>query len=201
MAAPRNGIKVFVASTIYNFQKQLNDIYELLDNFGYDVLNSHKGTVPVDSSESNPTNCLNGVDACDVFIGFIRPDYGSGVIGTKSITHMEFDTAAKRAIPRFLLADFRVTFARSILRDAYVTTSGGNIKVDSSNMVYYKKQMDIRCIHMYEEAIKHSTPVTDRKGNWVQEYTDFPDIRLFLESQFKYPERVQILIDKIKLLP
>ena len=38
MAAPRNHIKVFVASTVYNFEYQLKQIYDLLDGFGYDVL-------------------------------------------------------------------------------------------------------------------------------------------------------------------
>ena len=88
MAAPRNHIKVFVASTVYNFQYELNSIYFMLDNnFGYDVLNSHKGTFITDSSESNLKNCTNGVEECDVFIGFIRPTYGSGVLekGGKSI--------------------------------------------------------------------------------------------------------------------
>jgi len=87
--APRNHIKVFVASTVYNFEYQLDKVYELLDNYGYDVLMSHKGTILLDSAESNLTNCLKGVEECDVFIGFIRPDYGSGVLekDTKSIVH------------------------------------------------------------------------------------------------------------------
>jgi hypothetical protein len=66
-------IKVFVASTVYDFQYELDRIYELLKNYGYDVLNSHKGTVFTDSNESNSINCTNGVKDCDVFIGFIRP--------------------------------------------------------------------------------------------------------------------------------
>ena len=89
MPAPRNHIKIFVASTVYDFQQELNAIYDLLDGFGYDVLNSHKGTMLIDSSKSNLINCLSGASDCDVFVGFIRPDYGSGVLekGGKSITH------------------------------------------------------------------------------------------------------------------
>ena len=48
MAAERNHIKVFVASTVYNFQSDLDRIYNLLDGYGYDVLMSHKGTIPFD---------------------------------------------------------------------------------------------------------------------------------------------------------
>ena len=64
--APRNHIKVFVASTVYNFEYQLEKIHELLDNYGYDVLMSHKGTVLLDSKESNLTNCLNGIKECEI---------------------------------------------------------------------------------------------------------------------------------------
>ena len=204
MAAQRNHIKVFVASTVYNFQTELNKIYELLDGFGYDVLNSHKGTFVIDSSESNLQNCINGVDECDVFLGFIRPDYGSGILekGAKSITHIEFDTAVARKIPRFVMADYRVTFTRSLIRKALLVQSPTSIPIDSSNIIFHDpKIMDIRCVQLYEQMIKDKIPPLTRTGNWVQEYISLEDIRLHLDSQFKYPVRVQTLIDKIKLLP
>lgn len=204
MPAPRNHIKIFVASTVYNFQTELNKIYELLDGFGYDVLNSHKGTVLVDSTESNLKNCTNGVEECDVFIGFIRPDYGSGVLDKdgKSITHQEFDTAVARKIPRFIMADFRVTFTRSLIKKATVSKSGKDISIDSGNINFNDNHiMDIRCVQLYEKMIKNKIPPMERKGNWVQEYQNLEDIRLHLDSQFKYTERIKNLIKKMKLLP
>jgi len=203
MAAPRNHIKVFVASTVYNFQTELNKIYELLDGFGYDVLNSHKGTFLIDSSESNLQNCIDGVNECDVFVGFIRPDYGSGVLerGGKSITHIEFETAVARKIPRFVMADYRVTFTRSLIRKAEVENSGSKIAVNSGNINFNdNKIMDIRCVQLYEEMAKDKIPPISRKGNWVQEYVSLEDIRLHLDSQFKYPERIKTLMDKISKL-
>ncbi|MBN7816248.1 DUF4062 domain-containing protein [Algoriphagus pacificus] len=205
MAAPRNHIKVFVASTIYNFQPELNKIYELLDGFGYDVHNSHKGTFLIDSSESNLQNCIESVNECDVFVGFIRPDYGSGVLerGGKSITHLEFETAVARKIPRFLMADYRVTFTRSLIRKATldIPSLGVHFNVESSNINFNdNKIMDIRCVQLYEEMIKDKIPPLKRKGNWVQEYVNLDDIRLHLDSQFKYPERIKSLMDKISKL-
>jgi hypothetical protein len=203
MAAPRNHIKVFVASTVYNFQTELNKIYELLDGFGYDVLNSHKGTFLIDSSESNIQNCIEGVNECDVFVGFIRPDYGSGVLekGGKSITHIEFETAVTRKIPRFVMADYRVTFTRSLIRRAEVENNGNKIAINSGNINFNDyKIMDIRCVQLYEEMVKDKMPPISRKGNWVQEYLSLDDIRLHLDSQFKYPERIKILMDKISKL-
>lgn len=200
MAAKRNHIKVFVASTVFNFQSQLKQIYELLDGFGYDVFMSHKGTILLDSTQSNMDNCINGVEECDVFIGFIRPDYGSGVLdkGAPSITHSEFKTAFLRNIPRFVLADYRVAFTRSLFKDAFFVEEMTAKRIDFDNIsLENSKVMDTRCIRMYNEAIKDKErPASKRTGNWVQEYISIEDITLHLESQFRYPERIQKLIDK-----
>lgn len=37
MSAERNHIKVFVSSTVYDFETQLHNVYALLDGCGYDV--------------------------------------------------------------------------------------------------------------------------------------------------------------------
>jgi len=202
MIAKRNGIKVFVASTVYNFQSDLERIYTLLDNFGYDVMMSHKGTIPLDSKKSAADICVAGVDKCDVFLGIIRPSYGSGVLekGGQSITHMEFDRAIKRDIPRFILVDYRVTFTRSLFRDSFIIEDFTKKKIKFENVSFENNSvMDTRCIRMYNEAIKDSQrPANKRKGNWVQEYYDYDALRLHLDSQFKYPIRLQELIDNSK---
>lgn len=199
-AAPRNHIKVFVASTVYNFQFELNAIYNYLDNLGYDVYMSHKGTVLLDSRESNLENCTNAVEECDVFIGFIRPDYGSGVLeeGGKSILHLEFDTAYTRDIPRFVMADHRVVFTRALFKDAFYIKDNNSKRIDFDKISFASsKVMDTRAIQMYNMAIKDKEkPASKRKGNWVQEYVSLDDILLHLESQFRYPERIRNLIER-----
>ncbi len=201
MAAPRNHIKVFIASTVYNFQNELNSIYYMLDNnYGYDVYSSYKGTFLTNSKLSNLQNCTNGIEDCNVFVGFIRPTYGSGILEKegKSITHYEFETALECDIPRFIMADHRVAFTRSLLRKAIVKENKSEIHLNSSNIDFNDNNiMDVRCIQMYEEMIKDKMPPIIRKGNWVQEYTNLDDIRLYLESQFKYPDRIKKLIEKI----
>jgi len=59
-----------------------------------------------------------GVKDCDVFLGFIRPFYGSGVLeeGGLSITHIEFETAYERNIPRFILADISFLNGMHLIR-------------------------------------------------------------------------------------
>jgi hypothetical protein len=202
MSAKRNHIKVFVASTVYNFEYVLRQVYELLDSYGYDVCMSHMGTILLDSSKSNLDNCINAVNECDVFIGFIRPDYGSGVLekGGKSITHFEFETAYQREIPRFVLADYRVVFTRSLFRESFVVEDSTSKRIDFDQISFENnKVMDTRCIRMYNEAIKDKEkPASKRTGNWVQEYISYDDIKMHLESQFKYPERIKKLIDNSK---
>jgi len=202
MSAKRNHIKVFVASTIYNFEYVLRQVYELLDSYGYDVCMSHMGTILLDSSKSNLDNCINAVNECDVFVGFIRPDYGSGVLekGGKSITHFEFETAYQREIPRFVLADYRVVFTRSLFRDSFVVEDSTAKRIDFDQISFENnKVMDTRCIRMYNEAIKDKEKqASKRTGNWVQEYISYDDIKMHLESQFKYPERIKKLIDNSK---
>ena len=199
MAAQRNHIKVFVGSTVYDFESQLDSIYALLDNLGYDVLNSHKGTVKVDSSESNLENCLAAVDQCDVFLGFVRPYYGSGVldVGGKSITHQEFERAVTRKIPWFMMADYRVAFARQILKKATISLGGVNHKVDESNCSFNSKVMDVRCVALYNQMIQDKIAPAARVGSWVQEYRNLEEIVLFLDSQFKDATAMKALIDKI----
>ncbi len=198
--APRNHIKVFVASTVYNFQFELNAIYNYLDNLGYDVYMSHKGTILLDSRESNLKNCTNGVEECDVFVGFIRPTYGSGVLNEKgkSIVHLEFETAYKRDIPRFILADHRVVFTRALFKGSFFIEDKTSQKIDFDKISFENnKVLDTRTIRMYNMAIKDKDkPASKRKGNWVQEYVNLEDILLHLESQFRYPDRIRKLIEK-----
>lgn len=202
MSAKRNHIKVFVASTVYNFEYVLRQVYELLDSYGYDVCMSHMGTILLDSSKSNLDNCINAVNECDVFVGFIRPDYGSGVLekGGKSITHFEFETAYQREIPRFVLADYRVVFTRSLFRDSFVVEDSTAKRIDFDQISFENnKVIDTRCIRMYNEAIKDKEkPASKRTGNWVQEYISYDDIKMHLESQFKYDDRIKKLIDNSK---
>lgn len=203
MFSERNHIKVFVSSTVYDFESQLDVVYSTLDGYGYDVLMSHKGTVPVDSKVSNLENCLKGVENCDVFLGFIRPLSGTGILkpGEKSITAQEFDVAFRIGMPRFVLADYRVVFARQFTNmmkipigdiPNYVekARSDGSI-VERPNRVVHSES-----IALYNAAIQNNTLPISRKGNWVQEYKNLQDVMLHVEAQFKDVERIKKLINE-----
>ena len=71
-------LSVLVSSTVYGVEELLERIYVLLTQYGYDVWMSHKGTMPVLPDRSNSENCLAAVEACDLFLGIITTQYGSG---------------------------------------------------------------------------------------------------------------------------
>ena len=113
----RNGIKIFVSSTVYDFETQLTQVFAMLDSMGYDVCMSKTGTLPIDSSLNAFVNCVEAVRDCDVFLSFIRPLLGSGIYKgeEKSVTEQEVDAAIESGMPRFVMADYRVEYAHRFL--------------------------------------------------------------------------------------
>jgi len=207
MSAERNHIKVFVSSTVYDFETDLRQIFATLDGFGYDVYMSKEGTIPLNSRLSNLINCVNGVEECDVFLGIVRPLIGSGVLEKdgRSITAQEFDKAIELSIPRFILADYRVEFAHKFLKLIgqdinLIPLNKEKIKINEKG----EKEKEIKpnnvvhgeCVEIYRLAIQDQLLPIDRIGNWAQPYKDREDILRFIESQFKDVERIKELINE-----
>lgn len=109
-------LRLMVASSVYGFEDELDQIVATLQTYGYTVWNSHAGTMPTDSRRSNLENCLEAVRRCDVFVGLIRQCYGSGVICETSITHEEMRLALQLNKPRWVMAHENVFVARQLLR-------------------------------------------------------------------------------------
>lgn len=192
----RNNIKVLVASTIYGFEDQLASIYAQLDSYGYDVLNSSMGTIYAGADKSNLQNCLEAVEECDAFIGIIRPNYGSGVIGETSITHEEVLKAILLKKARWFLVDSKVTFARQLLNKCDIVDRHTLKPLKTENIVVRPNTViDVRCIDIYNAVTKDKVPAKERIGHWAQEYYDLPGIQRYIEGQFKDPLKVQRTID------
>lgn len=206
MSEKRNHIKVFVSSTVYDFETDLRRIFLTLDGFGYDVYMSKEGTIPLDSRLSNLINCVNGVEECDIFLGIVRPLIGSGVLekGGRSITAQEFDKAIELGIPRFVLADYRIEFADKFLK--LMKLSLNSIPLNRERTITDEKEekktilipnniVHGECVEIYRLAIQDGIKPANRIGNWAQPYKDSEDIQRFIESQFKDVERIKSLIN------
>ncbi len=206
MSEERNHIRIFVSSTVYDFETDLRRVFATLDGFGYDVYMSKEGTIPLDSKLSNLINCVNGVEECDIFLGIVRPLIGSGVLerNGRSITAQEFDKAIELGIPRFILADYRIEFAHKFLNlmdirlesiplnreKTIINDDDEKVKKLLPNNVVHGE-----CIEIYRNAIQNHIMPANRVGNWAQPFKDSEDIQRFIEAQFKDVKRIKRLID------
>jgi len=201
----RDKLKIMVSSTVYGIEELLDRIYTMLTSFGYEVWMSHKGTVPVFSSRTAFENCLKAVNDCDLFLGIITPNYGSGQNPkdplSLSITHQEILKAIELNKPRWLLAHENVVFARVLLNNL-----GYKGKTGRKNLNLEKNQSftDLRIIDLYEEATinyesPENVPLDERKGNWVQKFHSNGDGTIFVSAQFfRYQEVEEFIKDNFK---
>jgi len=205
-------LTILVSSTVYGIEPLLEQVYSLLNEFGYEVWCSHKGTVTVYPNKTAFETCLQAVKDCDLFLGIITPHYGSGKVGGElSITHQELLQAIALKKPRWILAHDHVPFARSLFmklgckngkqRAAFLKKLGYNTGRKCANLARKEQSIidDFRVLDMYEAAIRHELRVyQDRKGNWVQKFNSVDDARLFATAQFyRYDQVAQFLLESL----
>jgi hypothetical protein len=174
-------VKIMVGSTVYGFEDNLSQIVAILKTMGYDVINSSHGTVKVNPTLSNLDNCLKAVEECDLFLGIIRPYYGTGNIGETNITFEEFKKAIELKKPYWFLVHRDVTFARQLLQ---------KIELKSGEEIIFKKSpiFDKRCIEVYNYVIQNHVEVTLRNGNWAQEFYRLDEALTYVNAQFSDKE-------------
>jgi hypothetical protein len=195
-------LKILVSSVVYGYEDLLESIYALLETFGYEVVMSHKGTVPIDPERSAMDNCLQNVETCDLFLGLILPKYGSGkeTPDGLSITHREALKAIKLNKPRWFLVHEHVVIARQLL-GPYRDQKQSEFKLNAG-MEFQATPIlsDLRVLDLYEAATLHDIPdVANRRGNWVQPYGPDDDARLFASAQFRrYRELAEKHLPRLK---
>lgn len=188
-AGPPPRLKLMVSSPVYGLEGLLDQIFAMLEGYGYEVWMSHKGTIPTDPRRTAFSNCLTAVDNCDAFLGIITGHYGSGV-GTnqRGITHREIVRAVNQRKLRWFLVHHDVPVARQLLKQ-FRTDEHGEKRSHS----FFRRTAildDIRVLEMYESAIQHSRPLSQRAGNWVQEFFAHSDALRYVEAQFSDPSRL-----------
>lgn len=174
-----------VSSTVYGIEELLERIYSLLTHFGYEVWMSHAGTVQTYSGRSAFDNCLEAVEKCDLFLGIITPQYGSGQDRRNkeelSITHKEIRKAIELKKPRWLLAHDHVIFARTLLANLGYRGKEGRSGLELKRSAVLD---DLRVLDLYEDAICDEIPLEEREGNWVQKFKSTEDGSRFIVAQF-----------------
>ena len=102
---------IMVSSSVYGFQNELTQICALLKKMGYEVWNSHIGTIRVVPTLTNMENCIRAAEECDLFLGIIRTNCGTGNIDGNNITFEEMKAAVAMKKPYWFLAHHDVVFA------------------------------------------------------------------------------------------
>lgn len=196
-------LKVLVSSVVLGYEDLLESIYALLEQYGYDVVMSYKGTLPVDPEISAMSSCVQAVDDCHLFLGIILPRYGSGKEEADglSITHREALRAIELNKPRWFLVHEHVAIARELLKPYRDETHKDGFRL-KPGISFGKTPIlsDLKVIDLYELAMRRDIPeVKHRKGNWVQPYGPDDDARLFVNAQFRrYRELADKYLPKLK---
>ncbi len=190
MAKAKQKIKIMVGSTVYGFEDQLSQIVAQLQLLNYEVMNSHNGSIKVNPKLSNLDNCLNAVKECDLFLGIIRPYYGSGNIGEKNITFEEIKMAIELKKPYWFLVHRDVVFARLLFNNL-------EIKEGCELTVKPNRFFDKRTVDIYDYVIQNHHLVTLRNGNWAQEFYRLDEMMTYITTQFEDMDFVkQIMTEK-----
>jgi hypothetical protein len=187
-----------VASTVYGYEDQLNQVCGLFEQMGYQPISSHYKTMPADPSKSNLENCLTAVENCDAFFGILRPFYGSGIIGDTSITHEEMKKAIELKKPRWFVVHRDIRVARELFKQYRYLPD----KCLNPDFTYHPTKLmdDIRVIDMYNDTILNDIDPAERVGHWTDEFYNFNDIEKVIHTQFKNKERILNIIQKMKSL-
>jgi hypothetical protein len=191
-------IEIMIASSVYNYEDQINEICGILEQMDYHPISSHYKTMPTDPSKSNLENCLLAAQNCDAFFGIIRPFYGSGVIGDTSITHEEMKTAIALKKPRWFIAHRDVRVARELLKQyRYLPNKSLN-----PDFAYLPTKLldDIRVVDMYNDTILNDIKPEERIGHWTDEYFTIQEIKKVIQTQFHDKERILDIINKMNAL-
>jgi hypothetical protein len=194
---PDAPLKIMVASTVHGFSENLEAVYATLTEFGYDVWCSYKGTIPAHPGKSNLDNCIEAAKNCDLFLGILRPYYGSGVIGATSITHEEIKTAVDENKPRWFLAHRDIDLIRQLLKKLYTENGDGSknrdFKLDRGPILD-----DLRVLDTYNYALMSHIPVAERTGHWVQSYFNFSTEGMeYIRFQFRDIDGIRRIIEQM----
>lgn len=188
--ASRNRLKVMVASSVYGFEETIEQLCAMLRTWGYQVLNSHIGTIPTDSDNPNMEDCLIAVRECDLFIGIVRTNMGTGNIGDRNITIEEIRTAIQLNKKRWFVVDKTVVVARQIINHMILAEDKNKDKeyqrnvLDSKLVILEKSSfLDPKSLDALNVILEgRENKAHETVGKWYHAYERISDIFNYIET-------------------
>ena len=134
-----------------------------------------------------------------MFFGIIRPFYGSGKVGARSIVHEEMLRAVRLSKPRWFVVHGHVAFARQLLRQYRFRDKGKR----NPRFTFRKTPVmdDVRVLDLYEDVTRSDIPVERRTGQWVQPFHALGDILGFVKTNLSDLPNVRAICDGMLNVP
>ncbi|MHC1773845.1 MAG: DUF4062 domain-containing protein [Lentimicrobium sp.] len=181
---------IFLSANLYGYESQLLQIVAILDSFGFKVLSSFYGSIPINPKKTNQDNLIDAVKECDIFLGILSPYYGYKIPSEgKSITHLQFETALLNGKLCYFLVDNSVILAKKILNRFEVSPD----RADSKSK---RPLVDFAVIELYDFISLNGQPDLLKAGNWIQPFNNFYDILAFIQNQFENPNIFENIVKK-----
>jgi len=187
--------KIFVSSTVIDFEDMRSAIKYYLEQYGFEVQMSEYPTFDVDHDKSTVDACLKNLERCEYFILLIGYRRGSWYKQNEiSVTHMEYKTAKKLAEsghpiriisfvrkPIWLLKNDRESLVKHFVSKSEELSkeiaSIGSTIIDDPNYIF-------NFINEISEGIK--IPDSDLTvNNWIYDFDGFEDIASALQNTLK----------------
>lgn len=193
--------KIFVSSTIIDFEDLRSSIKYYLEDFGYDVQMSEYPNFDVNPDYNAFDTCLNNLIGCQYFILLIGYRRGSWFKENElSITHLEY-RAAKSLIERgnplrviafvrkpiWLLKNDRVALIKHFADKSESLSE--ELKKVGSNVID-----DPEYIFDFLQEVKSGIKFSGSElpsNNWIYDFQSFEDIITALKHTFKITESLQ----------
>jgi len=167
--------KVFISSTCYDLSQIRADLFEFINELGYEPVLSEHGDILYHPNRHVQESCIEEVSKCQLFVLIIGGRFGGKYKfdPTKSIVNAEFEAAKQLKIPIFafvqqnVYSDFRIYLQ--------------NIKyIDSSFKFPAIQQLE------YSELIFNfiSQIESSSKNNALFQFNNFQEIKINLQRQF-----------------
>lgn len=177
MARPR----VFVSSTYYDLKHLRSSIENFIEQLGYEPVLSEKDSIAYMPDAPLDESCYREAKNCDLFVLIIGGRYGSPTSSHKkakptaadfyeryeSITKREFESAAERDIPIYILIDAAV--------DAEYQTY---LKNKDNASIHYAHVDSVNIFH-FVESIRER-----QRNNPIKLFSKYSEIEVWLREQW-----------------
>lgn len=212
---------VMVSSSILDFENELDEICAYLRILGYNVICSKEGTVKADTRLGNFENCYKAVEACDLFLGIVRPYTGSGKERNgKTVTFNEFIHARDTHKPSWYIVDKRVNWTNEFCRELELKKNPKgfgcifskiwslNYWVMNARMKKFPRVLDIfkpsksrrisvECFEM-EKFVNQIDEYKPKDGviknNWMQYCYSLQDMKIWIDTNFGDHSMVESIV-------